>query len=76
MASAHRTNDNLYSAKLCKSVIVTKFIRSALGFIGLSLSVTSFCQRQITEADAVSMAVKNSKNISVSDLGINSKTVA
>ena len=46
------------------------FIRSTLIFISLFLSVVSFCQKQISEADAVSMAVKNSKNISASDLGI------
>ena len=44
------------------------FIRSAFIFISLFLSTTSFCQQQISEADAVSMAVKNSKNISASDL--------
>ena len=46
------------------------FIRSTLIFISLFLSVASFCQKQISEAEAVSMAVKNSKNISASDLVI------
>jgi outer membrane protein TolC len=46
------------------------FIRSTLIFISLFTSVASFCQKQITEADAVIMAVKNSKNISASDLVI------
>ena len=46
------------------------FIRSTLIFISLFLSVASFCQKQILEADAVSMAVKNSKNISASGLVI------
>jgi len=46
------------------------FIRSAFIFISLFLSVSSFCQKQIAAADAVSMAVKNSKNISASDLVI------
>ena len=46
------------------------FIRSTFIFISLFLSVVSFCQKQISEADAVSMAVKNSKNISASNLGI------
>ncbi len=46
------------------------FIRSTLIFISLFLSVASFCQKQISEADAVRMALKNSKNISASDLVI------
>jgi outer membrane protein TolC len=46
------------------------FIRSTLIFISLFTSVASFCQKQISEADAVIMAVKNSKNISASDLVI------
>jgi len=46
------------------------FIRSAFIFISLFFSSASFCQKQISAADAVSMAVKNSKNISASDLVI------
>ena len=46
------------------------FIRSAFIFISLFLSITSFCQKQISEADAVIMALKNSRNISASDLVI------
>ena len=46
------------------------FIRSILIFISLFASVFSFCQKQISAADAVSMAIKNSKNISASDLTI------
>ncbi|MEO7306839.1 MAG: TolC family protein [Ferruginibacter sp.] len=46
------------------------FIRSTFIVISLFLSVASFCQKQISETDAVSMAVKNSKNISASDLVI------
>ena len=46
------------------------FIRSALIFISVSFSLTSFCQKQILEEDAVSMAIKNSKNISAADLVI------
>ena len=46
------------------------FIRSAFIFISLFYSLASFCQKQISAADAVSMAVKNSKNISASDLVI------
>jgi len=45
-------------------------IRSTLIFISLFTSVASFCQKQISEADAVIMAVKNSKNISAYDLVI------
>lgn len=44
--------------------------RSTLVFISLFTSVASFCQKQISEAEAVIMAVKNSKNISASDLVI------
>ncbi len=46
------------------------FIRSSLIFISLFASVASFCQKKISEADAVSMALKNSKNISASELVI------
>ena len=46
------------------------FIRIAFIFISLFFSLASFCQKQISAADAVSMAVKNSKNISASDLVI------
>jgi len=46
------------------------FIRSTFIFISLFFSLASFCQKQISEADAVSMAIKNSKNISASDLTI------
>lgn len=46
------------------------FIRSAFIFISLFLSEASFCQKQISAVDAVSMAIKNSKNISASDLVI------
>ena len=46
------------------------YIRSTLIFISLFLSITSFCQKQISEADAVIMALKNSRNISASDLVI------
>ena len=46
------------------------FIRSAFIFISLFLSIASFCQKQISEADAVIMALKNSRNISASDLVI------
>ena len=73
MAFAHQTKIILPNGKLYCSDIVIKFfmfIRSAFIFISLFLSVASFCQKQISEADAVSMAVKNSKNISASDLVI------
>ena len=46
------------------------FIRSTLLFISLVLSITSFSQQLISEEDAVSMVLKNSKNISASDLVI------
>ena len=44
------------------------FIRSVLLYISLVLSIASFSQQLISEADAVSMALKNSKNITASDL--------
>ena len=44
------------------------FIRSTLLFISMVLAIASFSQQLISEADAVSMALKNSKNISTSDL--------
>ena len=46
------------------------FIRSTLLFISLVLSITSFSQQLISEEDAVSMVLKNSKNISAYDLVI------
>ncbi len=46
------------------------FIRSTLIFISLFASIASFSQKKISEADAVGMAIKNSKNISASDLFI------
>ncbi len=46
------------------------FIRSTFLFLSLVVSLASFCQQQISEADAVAMALKNSKNISASDLVI------
>ncbi len=44
------------------------FLRIPFIFVSLFFSVTSFCQKQITEEDAVNMALKNSKNISAADL--------
>ncbi len=46
------------------------FIRITLIFISLLGAAASFCQNQITEADAVIMAIKNNKNISAADLVI------
>lgn len=46
------------------------FLRSAFLFLGLFLSLASFCQQQISGADAVIMAIKNNKNVSASDLVI------
>ncbi len=45
-------------------------IRSAFIFVSLFLSASSFCQKKISAEEAVSLALKNSKNISASDLVI------
>lgn len=44
--------------------------RSTLILTGLFLSLASFCQKQISEVDAVKMALMNSNNIIASDLVI------
>ena len=73
MATAHQTITVLPIGKLfyfsyCNQIFMFKYI--VIVFTGLLITATTYSQKVISQTDAVSMAVKNSKNISAAGLSV------
>ncbi len=73
MATAHQTNTVLPTGKLFYFSYYNQifmFKRIVIVFTGLLIIANAYSQKIISESDAVSMALKNSKNISAAGLTV------